>query len=223
VVSGVGGPSREDAIANEFVSPPATLGAHPLIAAWDVTTATLRPRRISDVLSDHEWRNHPVQAAMLELGGSPRGGLVREVGGGIRAGHLFYVIGINRQGRDFSSREVALAQILIPVALQHALRVSPVRLGNRPVPGLSPRELLVLDLASRGYTASAIAREVGSSARTVGKHLERAYRKLGVNDRASAVRLVLELGLLPPAAAHTPAIPLTRALPRARAEVPIRG
>jgi DNA-binding CsgD family transcriptional regulator len=62
---------------------------------------------------------------------------------------------------------------------------------------LTRRELAVLALAARGLTAGAMARRLGISPRTVGKHLERAYRKLGANDRVSAVLRAHSLGLVP--------------------------
>jgi DNA-binding CsgD family transcriptional regulator len=65
--------------------------------------------------------------------------------------------------------------------------------GNRP----TARELLILDLGSRGLTAAAIARRLATSPRTVHKHLENLYRKLGVSDRASAVRVAVAAGYLP--------------------------
>ena len=61
---------------------------------------------------------------------------------------------------------------------------------------LTVRELAVLDLAARGLIAAAIARRLGISPRTVGKHLEQAYRKLGANDRLSAVLRAHSLGLV---------------------------
>jgi DNA-binding NarL/FixJ family response regulator len=65
--------------------------------------------------------------------------------------------------------------------------------GNVP---LTCRELSVLDLAARGLIRAAIARRLGISPRTVGKHLEQAYRKLGANDRVSAVVRAHSLGLV---------------------------
>jgi len=63
---------------------------------------------------------------------------------------------------------------------------------NRP----TARELLILDLGSRGLTSAAIARRLDTSPRTVHKHLENLYRKLGVSDRASAVRVAVAAGYL---------------------------
>jgi DNA-binding CsgD family transcriptional regulator/PAS domain-containing protein len=59
-----------------------------------------------------------------------------------------------------------------------------------PVADLSPREREVLDRAAEGLSDMEIARQLSISARTVGKHLERAYRKLGVSSRGRAVRAV---------------------------------
>jgi DNA-binding CsgD family transcriptional regulator len=53
--------------------------------------------------------------------------------------------------------------------------------------GLTPRELSVLTLVAHGLTAAAVARRLDVAERTVHKHLERVYTKLGVGDRVSAV------------------------------------
>jgi DNA-binding NarL/FixJ family response regulator len=52
---------------------------------------------------------------------------------------------------------------------------------------LSTRERAVLELVAAGRTNVAIAHELGISPRTVAKHLEHLYRKLGVANRAAAV------------------------------------
>jgi len=61
--------------------------------------------------------------------------------------------------------------------------------------GLTGREVAVLSLLEQGYTAHGIARRLSNSPRTVHKHLEHIYRKLGVTDRLMAVRAAGELGL----------------------------
>ena len=62
---------------------------------------------------------------------------------------------------------------------------------------LTPRELSVLTLVADGLTAAAVARRLLVAERTVHKHLERAYAKLGVSDRVSAVLRAQRLGILP--------------------------
>lgn len=53
--------------------------------------------------------------------------------------------------------------------------------------GLTEREAQILQLVALGRTNIAVARILGVSPRTVAKHLEHIYRKLGVTSRASAV------------------------------------
>jgi DNA-binding CsgD family transcriptional regulator len=55
--------------------------------------------------------------------------------------------------------------------------------------GLTGRELAVLQLISDGFSTRQSARRLACSPRTVEKHLQRAYRKLGVRDRVNAVRV----------------------------------
>ena len=52
---------------------------------------------------------------------------------------------------------------------------------------LTDREVQVLQFVALGHTSAAIGRRLDISARTVAKHLEHIYRKLGVASRAHAV------------------------------------
>jgi DNA-binding CsgD family transcriptional regulator len=61
---------------------------------------------------------------------------------------------------------------------------------------LSARESVVLAGIGEGLTADTIARKLMISPRTVQKHTEKAYAKLGVSDRVSAVLRAQALGLL---------------------------
>ncbi|MEN3355436.1 MAG: hypothetical protein V7640_3594 [Betaproteobacteria bacterium] len=61
--------------------------------------------------------------------------------------------------------------------------------------GLTPRELEVLAWVTKGKTNPEIAQILGMSARTVQKHLEHVYQKLGVETRTNAtVRALRMLG-----------------------------
>lgn len=53
--------------------------------------------------------------------------------------------------------------------------------------GLTPREAEVLQAMMRGQVTAAVATELGVSPRTVHKHTENIYAKLGVTDRLAAV------------------------------------
>ena len=61
---------------------------------------------------------------------------------------------------------------------------------------LSPRELEVLGLVARGHTNRDAAARLFVSEATVKTHLLHVYAKLGVNDRAAAVAVAFERGLL---------------------------
>ncbi|MDQ6725056.1 MAG: LuxR C-terminal-related transcriptional regulator [Actinomycetota bacterium] len=62
--------------------------------------------------------------------------------------------------------------------------------------GLTPREVEILVLVSRGRTKRQIAAELAISAKTVGAHVEHVYAKLGVNTRGGAALYALRHGLI---------------------------
>ena len=114
----------------------------------------------------------------------------------------------NRKGRDFSGRERELLDLMrIPLATLYrqsyalaqaraALAASgdpapPVHDGPDPLATLTDREREVLGWVAAGKSNAQIAAIVGASPRTVAKHLERIYGKLGVESRtAAAMRAV---------------------------------
>ena len=57
--------------------------------------------------------------------------------------------------------------------------------------GLSLRETEVVSHVAQGKTNRDISHILGISERTVGKHLERVYQKLGVESRTAAAILFL--------------------------------
>ena len=68
---------------------------------------------------------------------------------------------------------------------------------DRPPPaGLSPRELEVLQLLSRGRTYALIGVEMGVSIGTVQSYIKSIYRKLEVRSKASAAVAAVRLGLV---------------------------
>ncbi len=68
---------------------------------------------------------------------------------------------------------------------------------SSPLPaGLSAREAEVLKLVARGLTNARVAEELFISPRTVNRHLNSIYAKLGVGSRAAATRFALEHDLV---------------------------
>jgi DNA-binding NarL/FixJ family response regulator len=76
---------------------------------------------------------------------------------------------------------------------------APVTLPARPAepdaPALTERERDILSRVATGMTTAAISRELWVSEHTIKFHLTNIYRKLGVPNRAGAVRYALEHGL----------------------------
>ena len=70
------------------------------------------------------------------------------------------------------------------------------RRGELAAPVLSQREIQVLQMAARAFTAAEIAQELQLRPATVKRHFERAYANLGVSDRASAVASAMRKGLI---------------------------
>jgi DNA-binding NarL/FixJ family response regulator len=62
--------------------------------------------------------------------------------------------------------------------------------------GLTDREVQVLRLACRGATRQAVATQLCISPKTVGRHLENSYAKIGVSTRAGAALFAVQHGLL---------------------------
>jgi DNA-binding NarL/FixJ family response regulator len=93
-----------------------------------------------------------------------------------------------------SVRAAAAGETVLATSAQTALlgRVQ----GRQAAPALSVQEVKVLRLAADGLTNAAIGGQLFIGEATVKTYLSRAYEKLGVSDRTSAVRRALELGLL---------------------------
>jgi two-component system response regulator DesR len=68
-------------------------------------------------------------------------------------------------------------------------------IDEAPASTLSEREQEVLDLIARGRTNPEIAARLHLSPHTVKEHTSGLYRKLGVRNRAEAVRRAQRLGL----------------------------
>lgn len=116
-------------------------------------------------------------------------------------------IALSRRERDYSDAECEFANRARPFLIQmylNALSFQALRARQHtpsPTPlietlleaGLTQREAQVLRLVALGRSNQHVANALGISDRTVGKHLERVFRKLGVRDRSSAAGRVWEL------------------------------
>jgi len=156
------------------------------------------------------WTRDPLQQLMASVTGCDELATVPLTRGPAEVSGLSF----GRRGRDFTEEELdflASVQPLLQAVARHADRMARWRAQLSDADrahtacrdaGLTPRELHVLRLMADGLTATSVARRLGCSPRTAEKHVANAYRKLGVNDRVSAVLEAQRHGLLPVAAPH---------------------
>jgi DNA-binding NarL/FixJ family response regulator len=101
-----------------------------------------------------------------------------------------------------SAQTVDIASVLRQAssgAVFHAPAAPPARPGapaEPAAPSLTERERSILSAVASGMTTSAISRDLWISEHTIKFHLTNIYRKLGVANRAGAVRYALENGIV---------------------------
>jgi DNA-binding CsgD family transcriptional regulator len=99
-------------------------------------------------------------------------------------GRLLVSFVFNRAGSGFRARELELAEAVRPhLANLYRLGGSIPRAAETP---LTAREREVLEWVAAGKTNRDIAAILGAKPRTIEKHLERIYEKLGVETRTAA-------------------------------------
>ena len=107
-------------------------------------------------------------------------------------------IALSRRNRNFSDEERDFLNEARPFLIQAyrnavAYSLAASNGASQEFPGaerLTNREREVIRLIGMGRSASVIAEQLALSPRTVQKHLEHAYRKLGVKNRSEAAALV---------------------------------
>jgi two-component system, NarL family, nitrate/nitrite response regulator NarL len=99
---------------------------------------------------------------------------------------------------DLASAIIAVAdgETVLPAELHSGLADEIRRRGAGTGPKLSAREQEVLRLTAEGCSAAEIGERIYITAGTVKTHLQGAYHKLGVSDRAAAVAEAMRRGLL---------------------------
>jgi DNA-binding CsgD family transcriptional regulator len=179
-------------------------GQHPLIRHYALTRET-RPRKISDFLTLGEFRRLDLyQEFFREVAVSYQMAVTIPSSNSVVIG-----IALNRTRRDFSERDRAMLDVIRPHLAQSyrnaieraALRVrtesAERALGSAPaacLASLTTREQEVLVLVADGKTNLQIADRLSLSARTVQKHLEHIYDKVGVRTRTGAAMKLASTG-----------------------------
>jgi DNA-binding CsgD family transcriptional regulator len=170
------------------------LAEHPVLA-YVRATGDGRARRISDFLSDRQFRALGLYRDFYRVCGVDRQVAISvpAPGGGLIG------VALNRQGPDFSASDLELLDLLrIHVGQAAALalltQAGPGLAPDAANPLLTPRQARILQLVADGQSDRGIARLLGISPRTVQAHLQHSYRALDVTSRTEAVARLRALG-----------------------------
>jgi two-component system, NarL family, response regulator len=99
--------------------------------------------------------------------------------------------------KDTTREEIIAAVRQIHGGERYLPQAVAARLADRLIrPSLTPRELDVLRLVSRGRTNKEMASAMFISEETVKTHMKSLFQKLDVHDRAEAVSVSLQRGLI---------------------------
>jgi DNA-binding CsgD family transcriptional regulator len=159
--------------------------------------AAPRPLAISQVTDEETFR-----AANLYRGLYRQLGMLDQLLVPIAAQDRTVTLAIGRAAWGFTRQELQLAGLLQRViTTAHHWQLERERLlGGGPdaegdlLAALTRRQAEVMRLVLSGRTNDGVARDLGISTRTVAKHLEAAYRRLGVRTRSEAAALLLGRG-----------------------------
>ncbi len=172
---------------------------HPLVRYHGIDGGLLT-RRISDLVSRHAFQRSALYGDYYR-----RIGLEYAIAIPLfRDQHTLVSVVLNRRGLDFSERDRERLELLRPhlaFLYRHARKAAATLPGETllavqaqpdvDAPELTPREGEVMHWLACGKTDTEIAALLSISPRTVQKHLEHMYVKLGVETRTAAVMRTL--------------------------------
>lgn len=192
----------EDELNSRAAGLLASVDDHPMVNSYADARQSQgwAPRRLSDVVSRSDLQRTRAYADLMHPFGAEFQLTIMASRPNANSGGCWSLV---RSSRDFDDGDRARAELLQPalVALFQcwASKTGETVSDAAESLGLTTREIQVLNLVARGLTADACAHSLRISVRTVRKHLENAYPKLGCHDRVTAVERLRQLGVLPAA------------------------
>ena len=153
----------------------------------DVVVLDLRMQGMSGVETIHALRNEFGAVRILVYSNYAKG---EEVYQAIKAGALGFVV-----------KEMTLDRLLEAIRAvnsgeQYILPQVAMRIGERLLAQLSPRELEVLKLVAKGRSNKEIATQLGLVVGTVKNHVANILAKLVVSDRTQALVVAVKRGII---------------------------
>ncbi|MBV9141499.1 MAG: response regulator transcription factor [Pseudonocardiales bacterium] len=179
----------------------AVIAEHPFMVHWQAHPDSEPVLRLSDCISDREFRSSRVYHELyVPVGSRYELAIMTAPDNPPTSGW-----GIRRSTQDFTEADLwytcrlqpmlaVLDAVYPPFRIRQADRTHTDEARTRV--GLTVRELDILTLLADGLSAQQIALLRRISVRTVRKHLENIYDKLDCHDRLLAVNKARQLGLL---------------------------
>jgi len=145
--------------------------------------AWLHPETLDDTCTEgiHHLLVDPPLRPLLQRTGMSDGLLLRFRDGRDQVGEVW----MDRRHRAFTDADLSLLRIINPL-LCRLLRDRPD--AQRPPVDLTAQERRVLQLVATGMSNADVAARMWVAPCTVRKHLQHAFRKLGVSNRLAAVQ-----------------------------------
>jgi two-component system response regulator DevR len=131
------------------------------------------------------------------------------IDGAFAAGAHAYVLKTAHPDDLTSAIRQAFQHSIYLLGARPAAAAAPVAAAADDSPGLTRRELEILQLVAEGHSNAQLARKLWVTEQTVKFHLSNIYRKLNVSNRTEASRWAQLQGLLPAPAAPAPVLQAT--------------
>jgi DNA-binding CsgD family transcriptional regulator len=160
---------------------------HPLIRHY-VNTTDRRPLAVTDFVSLRRWKSSAVGSDIHEAT-QMYDHLAIPLDSPVGTMRSF---ALGRPDQAFTGQDRQFVLALHP--LLYALDLKAQRLQRAAPDTLTAREAQILHLVRTGLTSRQIATRLDVSSRTVEKHLQTIYRKLGVSNRIDAIARLAETG-----------------------------
>lgn len=154
----------------------------PGISGLEVTERVVRGDLGARVIVVSVLEDGPLPKRLIEVGASGY------VGKGGDANELVHAV-----------REVARGKRYLASTVAQNLAFSSVDSGATPLDGLSGREVEVAMLLAQGMRQQDIATRLSLSPKTINTHKTNVFKKLGVTDVITLIRLLAQYGLVDPA------------------------
>jgi DNA-binding NarL/FixJ family response regulator len=154
----------------------------------DVVLLDLRMPKISGIEALQSLRRLPCPPQVVVLSSFE---FEEEIYRAVQAGARGYLL------KEMSCDQIVAAIVAVHSGKQYFPPAIAARLSERRSrSSLSPRELEILEMLSRGFTNKEIARAFGISRYTVRNHINSINQKLDVCDRTEAASVAMKQGII---------------------------